>query len=211
MGWNSGRVTSSATIQKAKRLIIIEKTLYIIAGPNGAGKTTAAYTFLPEILDCKIFLNADEIAKGISPFDVEAVAFQAGRIMLNQIEKHLDAGDTFAIETTLATRYYVQLALEAQKNGYKVVLMFLFLRDSETAVARVKRRVEGGGHHIPIEVIKRRYDKGLFNFFKYFMNVANEWYFIDNEEIPLTLAKKSEGEIAILNDIFTNLVQRYGN
>lgn len=162
------------------------------------------------MFNCNVFLNADEIARGISPFDVEAVAFEAGRIMLNQIEKHLEAGDTFAIETTLSTRYYVQLTKQAQKNGYKVVLMFLYLKNVEISKARVKKRVELGGHNIPLKVIERRFEKGLSNFFKYFMIFVDDWYFIDNDPNPLVIASKYQPSSDEHKEIFSNLVVRYG-
>lgn len=103
------------------------KRLYIIAGCNGAGKTTASYTVLPEMLNCKEFVNADEIAKGLSPFNVDAVAVEAGRLMLNRIAMLLEKGETFSIETTLATRSYLNLVKKAQSLGYSVMLLFFGL------------------------------------------------------------------------------------
>ena len=103
----------------------MDNSLYIIAGCNGAGKTTASFTILPEILNCKEFVNADEIANGLSPFQPETVAFEAGRIMLYRVNELLKDGKTFALETTLATKSYKPKILEAQKNGYKVRLLFL--------------------------------------------------------------------------------------
>jgi predicted ABC-type ATPase len=97
---------------------------YIIAGCNGAGKTTASFTILPEVLDCKEFVNADEIAKGLSPFQPETVAFEAGRIMLTRVKALLAEGKTLAFETTLATRSYGTLVKEAQRMGYEVSLLF---------------------------------------------------------------------------------------
>ena len=177
--------------------------------PNGAGKTTAAYTFLPEMLECKIYLNADEIAKQISPLDVNSAAFEAGRIMLQRIESNLVEENTFSIESTLSTRYYIQLVNEVQKRGYKVLILFLYLKNSKIAKARVKKRVELGGHDIPLEVIQRRYERGLFNFFNYFKNSANNWYFIDNENDTRLLASKTDLGIDGDNEIFCNLVKLY--
>jgi len=105
------------------------KRLYIIAGCNGAGKTTASYTILPEILNCKEFINADEIAKGISPFQPEKVAFQAGRIMLHRINELLSNNKSFAFETTLATKSYKNKILEAQKKGYQTTLLFFWQQE----------------------------------------------------------------------------------
>jgi len=103
------------------------KRLYIIAGPNGAGKTTASFTILPEILNCKEFVNADEIARGISPFNPERVSIKAGKLMLNRIKELISKGETFAFETTLSSKYFVALIKEAKGKNYEVVLLFLML------------------------------------------------------------------------------------
>src|SRR6187402_548754 len=107
----------------------MSKNLYIIAGCNGAGKTTASFTILPEILDCKEFVNADEIAKGLSPFQPEKVAFESGRIMLHRINELLANDEVFAFETTLATKSYKSKVAIAQKKGYQVILLFFWLQD----------------------------------------------------------------------------------
>ena len=137
--------------------------LYIIAGPNGAGKTTASYTLLPDMLGCKNFVNADEIARGLSPFSPETVDVQAARIMLTRIEELLAQTADFAIETTLATRSYVELVKRAQALGYKVHLLFFCLDSPEQAIQRVAQRVRQGGHGIREEVIRRRFKKGIDN------------------------------------------------
>jgi predicted ABC-type ATPase len=156
------------------------KQLFIIAGPNGAGKTTASFTILPEILKIKEFVNADEIAKGISPFNPEGAAFAAGRVMLNRISELLEQGESFAFETTLATRSYVSLIKRAQLAGYKVSLLFLALQNSSLALKRVQTRVKEGGHNVPRNVIETRYRKGLSNFFNLFQEAVDLWLFIDN-------------------------------
>ena len=156
------------------------KNLYIIAGPNGAGKTTASYTILPEIFHCKEFVNADEIARGLSPFNEEAAAFQAGRIMLNRINELLELGESFAFETTLASRSFVGFIKKAKDQGYKTTLLFLALDNSEMAIDRVKTRVKEGGHHIPKDVIVRRFENGLKNFFNLYKDVVDEWLFVRN-------------------------------
>ncbi len=138
-----------------------EKNLYIIGGCNGAGKTTASFTILPEILDCREFVNADEIAKGLSPFQPEKVSFEAGRIMFNRINELLNENENFAFETTLATRSYKSKILEAQDKGFQVILLFFWLQNVELAKERVRTRVLEGGHHIKTDVIKRRYLNGI--------------------------------------------------
>ena len=135
--------------------------LYVIAGCNGAGKTTASFTVLPEMFDCREFVNADEISAGLSPFNPEGVAIQAGRLMIERIIHLLKEGETFAFETTLATRSYVKLIKQAQKRGYFVTLLFFSLSSPEQAVKRVAKRVSEGAHNIPLDVIYRRYDNGL--------------------------------------------------
>ena len=158
--------------------------LYIIAGCNGAGKTTASFTVLPEMLDCHEFVNADEIARGLSPFNPEGVALQAGRLMIERILYLLKEGVTFAFETTLATRSYVNLIQRAQKRGYFVTLLFFSLGTPEQAVARVAKRVSEGGHNIPVNVILRRYDAGLSNFFRLYTPVCDYWTLYDNPTCP---------------------------
>lgn len=124
-----------------------DKNLYIIAGCNGAGKTTASFTILPEMIDCKEFVNADEIARGISPFQPEKVAFEAGRIMLGRINELLESEQTFAFETTLATRSHKQRIKRAKQKGYNTKLLFFWLESIELAKERVEIRVSEGGHN----------------------------------------------------------------
>lgn len=162
----------------------MDKNLYIISGCNGAGKTTASYTVLPEILHCKEFVNADEIARGLSPFNPENVAIEAGRLMLQRIEVLLERDETFSIETTLATKSYVNLIQRAQAKGYSVKLLFLWLNSPELAMERVAERVAKGGHNIPKTIIKRRYIAGIKNLFNLFMNQVGYWGIYDNSVYP---------------------------
>jgi predicted ABC-type ATPase len=156
------------------------KKLYVIAGCNGAGKTTASYTILPEILDCKEFVNADEIARGISPFQPEKAGIEAGRLMLKRIKKLLETGENFAFETTLSTRSYVQFVEKAKQLNYQVTCLFFWLDSEELAISRVETRVKEGGHHIPNDVIRRRYKSGLKNFFNLFLDKVDNWLFVNN-------------------------------
>ena len=162
----------------------MDKSLYIISGCNGAGKTTASYTVLPEVLDCKEFVNADEIAKGLSPFNPESVAIEAGRLMLNRIENLLDRGETFSIETTLATKSYINLVRRAQADGYTVRLLFFWLNSPELALQRIAERVAKGGHNIPEPIVRRRYVTGISNLFRLFMNEVDSWEIYDNSKYP---------------------------
>ena len=164
--------------------------LYIIAGPNGAGKTTASYTLLPEMLHCINFVNADEIARGLSPFSPDTVDVQAARIMLQRIEELLAQKVDFAIETTLATRSYVQLVRRAQKIGYKVHLIFFCLDSPEQAMKRVAQRVSEGGHNIPEEVIRRRFSRGVENLINLYIPICDSVLIFNNVKTPAQLVAK---------------------
>lgn len=157
-------------------------TLYIIAGCNGAGKTTASMTVLPEVLDCREFVNADEIAKGLSPLNPKSMALEAGKLMLHRINQLLARHSSFAIETTLATRSYRSLVERAKAEGYTVILLFFWLPSPEMAESRVANRVAEGGHDIPKDVIHRRYWAGLKNFFNIFAPIVDKWSLFDNSE-----------------------------
>lgn len=166
-------------------------TLYIIAGCNGAGKTTASMRVLPEVLDCHEFVNADEIAKGLSPFKPEEVAVEAGKLMLQRIDYLLNKRITFAIETTLATRCYRNLVARAKESGYQVILLFFWLSSPEMAEMRVAERVASGGHNIPKEVIHRRYWAGLRNLFDIFVPIVDLWSLYDNNGTAIPIVKNT--------------------
>lgn len=187
------------------------KKLYIIAGCNGAGKTTASYTILPEILDCKEFVNADEIAKGISPFQPEKAGIEAGRFMLKRIKKLLMSGENFAFETTLSTRSYVQFVERAKELNYQVTCLFFWLDSDDLAVSRVARRVKEGGHHIPEDVIRRRYKSGLENFFRLFLPKVDNWLFVNNSgDTYEIVAEGGINDMTINNKgLWDGLKQRY--
>lgn len=173
--------------------------IYIIAGCNGAGKTTASYTVLPEMLQCKEFVNADEIAKGLSPFQPEKVAIEAGRIMLNRINELIEKNIDFAFETTLATKSYASLIKRVQNIGYDVTLLFFWLNTEELAKERVKSRVLSGGHNINPDVISRRYQNGIKNLINLYLPICDYWMIFDNSNIPTKIVaegiKNLESEI----------------
>ncbi len=157
-----------------------DKRILIIAGPNGAGKTTFAQEFLLGEAGCPIFVNADLIAAGISPFSPELAAVRAGRIMLEQIHEHVRKGESFAFETTLSGRIYMRLIPRWQAQGYVIKLFFLQLPSPEMAIARVRQRVAAGGHNVPEDVIRRRFDAGLRNFNQIYKPLVDEWVLYDN-------------------------------
>ena len=182
--------------------------LYVISGCNGAGKTTASYFILPDMLNCQEFVNADEIAKGLSPFQPDNVAIMAGRIMLNRIKDLVNQNVDFAFETTLATKSYVKLIQNAQSKGYFVTLVYFWLNSPLLAVERVKNRVISGGHNIPENVIFRRYSSGINNLSKLNLPICDYWLIIDNSEPPFQII--AEGikieKIEINNQIIYNQI-----
>lgn len=188
-----------------------DKKLYIIAGCNGAGKTTASFTILPEILDCKEFVNADEIAKGLSPFQPEKVPFEAGRIMLNRINELLSENVNFAFETTLSTKSYKSKINEAKEKGYRIILLFFWLQNIELAKERVKVRVSEGGHNIEPEVIARRYLRGIKNLFDIYLPIVDGAFIFDNSQAkPELLADKQMNfELNIVNPEKFNFLKNY--
>ena len=154
---------------------MIEKKIVIIAGPNGAGKTTFASEFLPNEAGCPIFINADLIAAGLSPFQPELAALKAGRLMLKEIQEYSQRGANFAFETTLSGRTYMRMISDWQAQGYHVKLFFLNLPSAEMAIMRVAERVRQGGHNVPEEVIRRRFEAGRINFELLYRNLVDSW------------------------------------
>lgn len=181
-----------------------DKHLYIISGPNGAGKTTASYCVLPKILQCKEFVNADEIARGLSPFNSESVAIEAGRLMLKRISDLLAKNESFSIETTLATRSYFRLIEKAHQQGYDVTLLYFWLRSPEQAIERVAERVSKGGHNIPKDIIIRRFYEGIDNLFNIYMPLVDSWILVDNSIMPRSIiATGGQGQTTRIRNIVT--------
>ncbi len=169
-----------------------QKKIVIIGGPNGAGKTTFAREYLPNEAGCPVFVNADLIAAGISPFQPDAVAFRAGRLMLQEIARHAASGISFAFETTLSGLTYARMIDDWRANGYTVKLIFLSLGSVDEAIARVATRVVQGGHDIPQDTIRRRFDAGRLNFRSTYRPRVDSWLLFDNGgEMPVLI---EEGE-----------------
>lgn len=179
--------------------------LYIIAGPNGAGKTTASFSLLPDVLHCLNFVNADEIARGLSPFAPESVAIQAGKIMLQRIDGLLLQKVDFAIETTLATRSYVQLVHRAQQLGYKVHLIFFALENEEQAIQRVAQRVSNGGHNISETDIRRRFKRGIANLLHLYMPICDSVLVYNNEMTPAKLVARKRTKQDDVKEVEPNM------
>lgn len=169
-----------------------EQKIVIIAGPNGAGKTTFAREFLPHEANCPDFINADLIAAGLSPFNPDAAAMRAGRLMLEEIEQRVAQRRSFAFETTLSGRGYARMIPGWRTAGYKVKLIFLSLASVEEAIARVAMRVRQGGHNIPDHVVTRRFASGMRNFQEIYRYKVDLWQWYDNsDELPVLV---DEGE-----------------
>ena len=158
----------------------MSQQIIIIAGPNGADKTTFAREFLPNEASCPIFVDADLIAAGISPFAPESAAWRASRLMIEEIRMHAKRRDSFAFETTLAGRFYARLIPRWREDTYHVHLVFLGLDNAEQAIGRVAMRVAQGGHNVPDHVIRRRFAQGWRNFHNLFLPLVDSWQLYDN-------------------------------
>ena len=176
----------------AKRSRSSKFNLYIIAGCNGAGKTTTSEVVLPELLNCYEFVNADNIARGLSPFNVEKVAIEAGRIMLHRINELMEQKVDFAIETTLSSKNYIRLVKEAHAVGYKVSLIFIWLESPQHALERVAVRVERGGDFIKDDDVIRRYYRGVQHLLDDYIALVDYWVVVNNTDG--TLEEIAEGE-----------------
>jgi len=152
----------------------------IIAGSNGAGKTTFAREFLPKEAGCPVFVNADLIAAGLAPFDPATAAIRAGRLMIEEMELHVRKKRSFALETTLSGRRYARMIPQWQGIGYRIKLVFLYLQDVKIAIERVQVRVKQGGHAVPEDVIRRRYEAGWRNFQQIYRKMVDTWVLYDN-------------------------------
>src|SRR5215472_6488596 len=172
--------------------------LYIIAGPNGVGKTTFARKFLPKYANCKNFVNADLIAQGMSPFSPESAAMRAGRLMLTEIDLFSQKQVSFGFETTLSGRMYLNLVQRLKKKGYTVHLFFLFVEAVDVTLSRIRERVLKGGHDVPENVVRRRFDRSVRNFFHEYQPLVDSWYLFDNTGTkPVAIAFKTRNRLRI--------------
>ena len=161
---------------------------YILAGPNGAGKTTFANEFLPVEAECLNFINADLIAQGISPFQPEKKAIESGRLMIKQIDTCVRKNESFAFETTLSGKGYIKKITNWKSKRYEIIIYFLTIPSVEFAIERVKLRVARGGHNIPEQVIRRRFDRSLLNFNIFYKPLADSWIIFDTSgNLPIIL------------------------
>lgn len=188
------------------------KNMYIISGCNGAGKTTAAFYMLPEMLECKEFVNLDEIAKGLSPFNPESATYPAVRLLHARLLTLLGKDANFAVETTLSALSYIEKVQLAHENNFKVNLLFFWLNNTDLAKERVKLRVSQGGHNVPEDVIVRRYERGLFNFFNHYIQICDNVMFFDNsgEKPRLIMGKVKDNDFDIYDEeLYNHLKNKY--
>lgn len=174
--------------------------LYIISGCNGAGKTTASYSLLPEMLECRLFVNSDEFAKSLSPFDPSAAAISASRYMLMKTKYLFGKRQDFGIETTLATRSMLNMIKDAKEQGYHVTIIYFWLSSPELAISRIKARVTSGGHNIPDETTRRRYYTGLSYFFNDYIDACDRWILVDNSSFPFSVVAEGNESGIIIRD-----------
>lgn len=174
--------------------------LFIISGCNGSGKTTASYSVLPEMLECTQYVNSDEFAKSLAPFDPDSASVSAGRFMLMRIKYLFDRKEDFCIESTLATRSLLRMLREAKANGYTVTLIYLWLNSPELAIARVHDRVLAGGHNTPEPIIRRRYLMGIKYFFDEYIPECDRWILADNSKTPFTVIAEGSKDIVHIKD-----------
>ncbi len=176
------------------------KNVYIIAGPNGSGKTTFASTFLPEYAKCDRFINADLIASGLSPFSPQQVAIKSGKLVLEQIKEYSSNGVDFGFETTMSGVTYLKYFRMLKEKGYKIHIFFLWIPSIQLAVARIKDRVAQGGHNVPVQDIKRRFERSTEKFFKQYRLLSDKWILFNNAESkPRIIAKKQNAYIDVID------------
>lgn len=175
--------------------------LYIIGGANGSGKTTVAKEILPYYLTVYEYVNADEIAKGLSPFRPENVAIQAGKLMLKRLAYLVKNNIDFAFESTLSGLNYVKFLEKCRRQNYQINLIYFWLENPQLAIQRVQQRVKSGGHNIPENIIIRRYYRGQKNLSKFYLPLSDTWIIYNNSQLPTTLvAEKTLSEPSIVYD-----------
>jgi predicted ABC-type ATPase len=176
------------------------KNVYIIAGPNGSGKTTFANKFLPDYAECPNFVNADLIAQGLSPFSPRAAAIKAGRLVLAQIHEFAEKGVDFGFETTLSGKSYVKLLKELREKRYKPHLFFLWVPGPQLALERIKERVSEGGHDVPAQDVRRRFNRSITNFLKLYQPLLDSWIIFNNAGVIPELIAKSKDSNLVVSD-----------
>lgn len=187
----------------------MNKNAYIVAGPNGSGKTTFATIFLPDYVKCPNFVNADLIAQGLAPFEPRSAMIKAGKLVLQQIHEFARRGIDFGFETTLSGKSYINLFSELKTRGYALHIFFLWIPSPELAILRIKERVLEGGHNVPVEDIRRRFRRGISNFFNLYEKLFDSWMLFDNSKAkPFLIAKRRNSHIEILDEKLFDCAQK---
>jgi predicted ABC-type ATPase len=184
-------------------------TLYIIAGPNGVGKTTFADRYLPDEAKQLEFVNADLIARGLSPYDPDSVAIEAGKILLRRVRELIAHHTGFTWETTMSGRTAVSWLRQAREAGFALKAYFLWVRNPETTIRRIRQRVAEGGHSISEDVSRRRFYKTIQNFFAVYRPLMTSWKLLQNElPGPRLLAVEKQGRLAVRDPLLFAQIQR---
>lgn len=186
--------------------------VYIIAGPNGAGKTTFAANFLPFYAGCFEFVNADLIAQGLSPFNPARADLAAGKLMLEQIALLSRHNTDFAFETTLSGKTYRGLLEQLKAQGYQINLFFLWVADVRLSIQRIADRVRRGGHHVPSDIVRRRFARGIANLFNVYRPLCDMWMLFDNStDAPGLIAFEIEQELTVIEStVFARILRKAG-
>lgn len=179
--------------------INMPKTLEIIAGPNGSGKTTFGETYLADRENI-FFINSDKIANGLAPNGGELAIFEAGRFMLQAIKSAFDNQQNFVFETTLSGKIWLNYIKKAKELNYHITIYFVFVESMNLCIERIDHRVKHGGHHIPDEIVKRRFNKSFSNFLNIYKDRVHKWYIIDNTTQPQLIARKTNTNIEIFDE-----------
>ena len=175
--------------------------LYIIAGPNGAGKSTFAQRFLPTYAGCAEFVNADMIARGLSPFAPDGVQTEAGRLFLARIKALSRAGRDFGFETTLAGRATLRTISRLKADGYRVHMFYLWVPNVDLALRRISDRVKKGGHDVPAYLVRRRYERSVRNLFSGYASLADRLFVLDNgSETPRVVFRRIDNEETVIDE-----------
>ena len=186
------------------------KNVMVIAGPNGSGKTTFVSEYLRDS-EVSVYIGADAIAERLvsSPEEMDSVKIQAGRLFIQEIQRLIQSGTDFIVEVTLAGKGFVRTISQLKRAGYTVTIVFIFLKSPETSVARVRNRVEAGGHHVPTEDVVRRFYRSKYNFWHTYRNLVDEWHlFYNSAEHPQEVASGEGDEVTVINNDFFELFMR---